>query len=427
MPARRCFVVAVALLAVRAASAEEVVSLEAPRAVRAELDRLSHADLAVREAAATALGANDRNGPFLRFERVAAVTDAHKAALAAALRPIDARLWARHRDQVAGWAKARRLDLLCEYLAGCSDDDVPAALDSVLAVQFDIFAEAKPSPRERFDPAPGFIPARSVADLRHRVRAPVGVPRLLFAEPRDRPGGFVGRQIYPAYTDLANRDGGEFGPVIAASGELRTVVHNEWVRAVFLANGPVELGSATRLLVVADGDVRFGFNTQLRNSVVITSGSVSQRKGDVAILDAARISAGGSIDLPNGGYEDPCVFHAGGSVVLGPGREDKQTVVRNAAAPLYGVRFTAAADFGFKAEPRDGGMVVTAVEPASPLARYGVRRGDRIARVGLTTTTDAATLRRMLRRGLFDGAAVFHLDRGGERLTRVVYLDRLAN
>jgi S1-C subfamily serine protease len=89
----------------------------------------------------------------------------------------------------------------------------------------------------------------------------------------------------------------------------------------------------------------------------------------------------------------------------------------------YGIRFIAPADFGFRAEPATGGMRVVEVKDGSPLARYGVRAGDLVTRVGFQATRTPVGLRRALRQGVMEESAVFHVERGGERLTRVVYLD----
>jgi hypothetical protein len=48
-----------------------------------------------------------------------------------------------------------------------------------------------------------------------------------------------------------------------------------------------------------------------------------------------------------------------------------------------------------------------------------------VTRIGLQNTRTADALRRALRTALFEESAVFHVVRGGGRLTRVVYLDGL--
>lgn len=418
----------VVALPLPAAAQETVVTLEAPRPVRTLLDRLQHADPAVRAGAAAALGADDRNAPFLRFERVAALTPAHRAALDAALAPIEARAWPRHAERVKAWAKERRLDLLCEYLAGCPEAAVSDALDLVLPVQQAVHAEAFPADDKHDRPA-GFIPAKSL----------VGAWREFALNPAD-----AGLTVEPGTTDMADGwtfDGRRallargkirygYGAVVASRGRLALTNPKAapgWSSSVVLSNGPAELLYARAALVVVDGDVEFRDGARLGSSVVVTTGSVVSPAADERVpqvsLTGCRLHAGGSVELRGGSAYEKTRIQAGGTVnILRPGAGLRDAAEGATLVP-YGIRFVAPADFGARIEAKDRGMVVTAVEAWSPLARYGVRAGDVVTHVGSENTRTPDDLRRALRRGVIEESAVFHLRRGGERLTRVVYLD----
>ncbi|HYH64171.1 MAG TPA: PDZ domain-containing protein [Urbifossiella sp.] len=405
------------------AAAQEAVSLEAPRPVRAHLTRLTHADPAVRADAAAALGADDKNAPFLRFERVTAATDAHRAALDAALAPIEARRWARHRDRVKDWAKERRLDLLAEYFALCPEGDAAAAATHLLRVRWEILAEAWPAPAAVRRPDPTAVrPADPVVRLR-LARSGADVWSDGWA--------FDGRRFPMSGPAASGQDWA--GSLIAARGPLRFPSRTRgWETrdtTIALVNGRAEVSTAIGLMLVADGDVELvggpGFGVSIEGSLIVASGSIRAPDARSCPVHASLMCAGGSIELPQLNDEGVNVFHAGGAFVVQPGcRFDKTTRVAEKQPALpYGIRFVTLDEFGVRVEVVDGGPAVAAVEAWSPLARYDVRPGDVIARVGFDATRTADALRRALRRTMMDEAAVFHVVRGGARLTRVVYLD----
>jgi hypothetical protein len=412
--------VAVAGSLPRPGAAQEAVSLEAPRPVRALLNQLAHSDPAVRADATAALAADDRNGPFLRFERVAAVTAAHRAALDAALGPIEARIRARTRDRVKDYAKERRLDLLGHVLADGPEADVSDVVDRILGVQHEVLKAAWPDgPPADF--GVGFVPARALADIRARTGRPPITPTPGDEEVADGLV-FAGRRVFVTAAGEFDRS----GLVVGANGGVRLArspPETGLYQAVLLANGPVQMAGAQRVLVVADGDVVLTGRATLSRTVVVATGSVTASGERRQAMDHVRVYAAGSIDLPNALPGIDCVFRAGGRVNLESAT--KPNSAGGVKGTPFGIRFVTPEEFGFRAAPADGGLAVAAVEAWSPLARYDVRAGDVIARVGLDAVRSADALRRALRRGLFDESAVFHLARGGERLTRVVYLDGL--
>lgn len=421
MTAARAVAIAVVLVLPRPAAAQEAIPLEAPRPMRALLDQLAHADPAVRAEAAAELGKDDKNAPFLRFERVAAVTPAQQTAFDAALAPIEARVRARTRPRVATWAKERRLDLLGLALAGCPEADVPGVVDHVLAIQHELQAAAWPD-TPAAERGHGFIPARSVADLAPRSGSRP-VPAVNPTPGSDAaPDGleFEGRRVLVSTARFPE----PLGVVAGSVGGVRRArppTEPGLFRAVLLANGAVALEGTRRVLVVADGDVTLAGATDLWRTVIVANGSVTMARPGRTTMEYVQVYAAGSIDLPAGAAGVDCVFRAGGKVRVGEG------VLREAAEGVkelpFGIRFTAPADFGFRAAPADGGVAVAAVEAWSPLARYDVRPGDVVTRVGFDAVRTPDALRRCLWRGVFDESAVFHVVRGGARLTRVVYLD----
>lgn len=404
MTTARWLALAVVTLPVPAAAQEEI-SLEAPRPVRAHLDRLHHADPAVRADAAAALAADDRNAPFLRFERAAApVGTTHHAALDAALAPIEARAWARHAERAKAWTRERRLDLLCEHLATCPRDDAVTVAGRVLELHQTIAAEVWPPPPVG-------------------VR-PTALPRLVgvrHGHPDWRDNWtFDGRRVSLAYADQPQ----SFVPLLCARNGLRpTELPPRPLSGVVLANGDATVGSTDRLFLVADGDVEFVLHGTY-SVLIVASGSITVKAPTYAAANNSRLYAGGAIDLPTLNDEGFNRFEAVGAVRLGTRGLDKESrTAEKVAALSVGIRFTSLDDFGVRAGSADGGVKVAAVEPWSPLARYGVRAGDVVFRVGFESIRAPDDLRRALRRGVMEESAVFHLRRGGERLTRVVYLD----
>ncbi|QDU23425.1 hypothetical protein [Urbifossiella limnaea] len=422
MTAARLLAIAVVALPLPAA-AQEAVSLEAPRPVRAQLNRLTHADPGVRAEAAAELGKDDKNAPFLRLERLAVVTEPHRAAVRAALDPIEARIRARTRERLKDWAKERRLDLLGHALADGPEADVPVVVDRVLAIQHEIHAAAWPD-TPLFAKGVGFIPARSLADLAPRPGSPP-FPAV-HPTPGDDPAPdgleFAGRRVFVAPAPRFEA----IGLVAGAHGCVRRArppIDPGLFRAVLLANGPVSLEGTRRALVVADGDVTISGPADLWRTVIVANGSVTATGERRQAMDYVRVYAAGSIDLPDALPGSDCAFRAGGRVKLESAT--KPDFAEGVKGMPFGIRFVTPEEFGFRVAPAAGGLTVAAVEAWSPLARYDVRPGDVIARVGFDGMPTADALRRALRRGLFDESAVFHVVRGGERLTRVVYLDGL--
>ncbi|MBM3979354.1 MAG: hypothetical protein FJ304_03540 [Planctomycetes bacterium] len=66
-------------------------------------------------------------------------------------------------------------------------------------------------------------------------------------------------------------------------------------------------------------------------------------------------------------------------------------------------------------------MTIGKLTPGSPLTKYGIKEGDIKTRINDKETKTANDLRRELRYSLALEAGIFHITRGDQKLTRIVY------
>ena len=85
------------------------------------------------------------------------------------------------------------------------------------------------------------------------------------------------------------------------------------------------------------------------------------------------------------------------------------------------MRFFQSADVGVELGAKGGAVSVAKLTPGSPLTRCGVQVGDIIAQVNDKPIKTANDVRRELRYSVALEAGIFHIYRGDEKITRVVY------
>ena len=80
---------------------------------------------------------------------------------------------------------------------------------------------------------------------------------------------------------------------------------------------------------------------------------------------------------------------------------------------------------GVDAAANKGGVRITRLDPRSPLAFYGLKVGDVVAKLNDQPMTSVNEFRRHARRSVVLRAGIFHIRRGDEALSRIVYFDGL--
>jgi hypothetical protein len=194
--------------------------------------------------------------------------------------------------------------------------------------------------------------------------------------------------------------------------------HNEWEDCYIFHNSDLEFVDLAWSLAVCDGDVEFAGS--VRSSTVIASGSI-RKKGGIG-SDSSCLFAGG--DIYAGSSEHKGLYLAGGSIIdarTGKAREGIEREKPGMKDSPFGVRFFQTADVGVELAVKGGAVTVAKLTPGSPLTKYGVQVGDVITRVNDKPAKTANDVRRELRYSVVLEAGIFHIRRGDEKLTRVVY------
>ncbi|HET6575266.1 MAG TPA: PDZ domain-containing protein [Fimbriiglobus sp.] len=208
-----------------------------------------------------------------------------------------------------------------------------------------------------------------------------------------------------------------------------------WYDATLAVNNSVEM--STRFLytslLIADGDVELrpqpgGGNISLDGSVIIARGSI--RAKEPTGVGRALLCAGG--DITAGGLHggSQTYLYASGRVRLGKvgaanPAAGKPVVKEGADLSFTGVRFFKLSDVGVEAAADKAGVRITKLDPRSPLAFYGLKAGDVITKLNDQPMTSVNEFRRHARRSVVLRAGIFHVRRGDETLSRIVYFDGL--
>lgn len=197
---------------------------------------------------------------------------------------------------------------------------------------------------------------------------------------------------------------------------------NLWEDCYIFHNSDVTFDSCTYSLVVCDGDVEFVHTFDGANSTIITNGNIRSQGG--LGCSGAFYFAQGDI-VAKSSNSAGAVLMAGGKITapdrfdgkVGKPRVEKPDLKENP----FGVRFFQTGDVGVELAVKDDAVTVAKLTPGSPLTKYGVQVGDVITQVNDKPAKTANDVRRELRYSVVLEAGIFHLRRGDQKLTRVVY------
>jgi hypothetical protein len=197
-----------------------------------------------------------------------------------------------------------------------------------------------------------------------------------------------------------------------------------WWHSLVAVNNAAEFNNLYNSVVVADGDIDltdaqgiFLINT----SVVVCRGSIRGKAAPE--VTHSLLCAGGDITLNmKRGWNSH--LYAGGRVRFAA-QGGIPTVKEKADLSFTGIRFFELSDVGVDAAAVKGGVRITQLDPRSPLAFYGLKVGDVITKLNGRPMTSVNEFRRHTRRSVVLRAGVFHLRRGDEDLSRIVYFDGL--
>lgn len=365
---------------------------------------------------------NDRS-PVIRRQAALAVAGIHDRSCRHALD--------RH---AAGWAKAGRMDMLIE-IAALTRDGKLACQAADLA--FRVVRTVRSNLNERtLGPRLDLLYDASFSrfDTYELFSKGVGFRRVSSGE---LPGETIDRVFAhsPTFWTEVSQHKSKW---VCLVGDRLTETNPRsrgWYDATLAVNNSVEM--STRFLytslLIADGDVELrpqpgGGNISLGGSVIIARGSIRAKEptgeGGALLCAGNDITAG---DLHGG---SDTYLYAGGRVRLGKvgaanPAAGKPVVKEGADVSFIGVRFFELADVGVDAAADKGGVRVTKLNPRSPLAFYGLKVGDVVTKLNDQPMTSVNEFRRHARRSVVLRAGIFHLRRGDENLSRIVYFDGL--
>jgi hypothetical protein len=392
-------------------------TLEAPREIRSQLDQLRKP--ARQDAAIAALAHSERAGPYLAFEQLAAIDEDHKAALEMAVAAANEERSKRNRKRAARWIGEKRIDLCVEHLIACQDNRS--------AIEF--IDELTPLLHDN---------GRSAAK-ELKIGFGGGRPSILLPHPRFRPrdylhlsGGHV--EIRGSHRldggvaradKLDSRSYATMGAFVAVRNRLRHPPDDpaEWGNSIVLANCSIPLRATDGSLIISDGNVELDSRMRFTNTIVIARGNITSIRDSTDSFDHVYLAAGGNIGLRASAPRNRSVYSAGGSVTFA-GRPVHGWKIREKWNQIgFGLRFFDIDEFGVEVEVLKEGVKVKRLAPWSPLATHEVRAGDVIRPVNGVDVNSPAAFRHELRRAISLEYALFRLERGRERLTRIVFLD----
>ncbi len=393
-------------------SSPSVFTLDAPPAeVAGALRDLRSDDVARRKAAAAALAKLLEAEPYLRHYRA---TEPGKSDGFAgdALDELVLRRGARIVKRAPEWGKEGRFDLLVDGSMHLDSKQADA-----VAEQFFVIGNAiRPVPQQLGGPKSGYALAEGMAYLTnnrnlYRLHEPTKPVETAMASQ-----GFVRARACETSSSKLYRW------LFVTRDSLRGVheKHNEMENCYVFHNGDLSLDDINWSLVVCDGDVEFVNHKFVKQCVVIARGSIRSERG--LLLSSSALYAQGDIVTKGLGNAD-ALLYAGGKVDVPelkstPRKRVEKSGVKENPFP---VRFFETADVGVEAALKGDALTITKLTPGSPLTKSGVKEGDVVTQMNEKVIKSANDFRRELRYSVALEAGIFHITRGNEKITRVVY------
>ncbi len=362
----------------------------------------------------------DDRSPLVRRQAAAAVAGIHDRSCQRAL------------DRYAEvWAKAGRVDMLVEIAALTQDGEL-AGRAADLLIQFvrkarSDLIDRKVAPELGHGLYPPNFPYDSYEDYSKGAM----FRRVSSGE---LPGDTINRVFAHSLTFWTEVPNHKSKWVCLVGDRLtETSRHPGWYDSILVVNNTVGIGDLLTSLLIADGDVELhplpgARSSYISSCIIIAHGSIRSKEGPS--VDGSLFCAGGDITMGRLGGGSDVHLYAGGRVHLGKvgaanPAAGKPVVKEGADVSFTGVRFFELADVGVDAAADKGGVRITKLDPRSPLAVYGLKVGDVVTRLNDQPMTSVHEFRRHARRSVVLRAGIFHVRRGGEDLSRIVYFDGL--
>jgi hypothetical protein len=399
------------------AQAPTAYTLEAPREIRTLLDQLrkpAHEDSAI-----AALAANERTGPYLAFEQLAALAEDHKEALGRAQAAVDAGRARRNQKRAAKWIVQKRIDLCVEHLIACPDDRTAIEfIDGITPLLHDIGRKGAEELKIGFG---GGRPSIHLPDHWARTRE---FPHFSGKRVEVRLSHVIDGGVVRA-DRFDSRSYASMGALVAVRSSLRHPPDDpaEWVNSVVLANCSIPLRSTEGSLIISDGDVEIDDRIQFTTTIVIARGNITGTADAPGSPGPVYLAAGGDINLRVANRERGSLYAAGGSVRFAGQLGRGSKVLERVMNPLLGLRFLDLAEFGVEVDALKEGVKVKHLAAWSPLATHELRIGDVIRSVNGVDVKTPAAFRHELRRAIPLEHALLCVERDREHLTRIVFLD----
>ena len=195
------------------------------------------------------------------------------------------------------------------------------------------------------------------------------------------------------------------------------------MHSIVLANCSIPLRATEGSLIISDGDVELDRRRLFTATVVIARGNITSTGDAHDSLEHMYLAAGGNINLRTRAEVRGSHFSAGGSISLAHRPGHKQNVREKEMNPLFGLQFLDLAEFGVEVDGLKQGVRVSRLASWSPLATHEVQVGDVIRSVNGIDVNTPAAFRHELRRSIPLEHALLRVERRGERLTRIIFLD----
>jgi hypothetical protein len=410
------YTLALALLPFASAAEPTVLPLDKPpQSIAVLLDDLKGADAVRRKAAADTLARHAEAEPYLRHYRATPRGKLDDLA-GAALDALDAARARRIVKRAAEWAKAGRYDLLVDLSLHLPETD---QADAVGKLFFDFAERIRPVPEKLGGPeAKHFLDHSMERFSKNAMLRQFHDPRGT-VETDIITHGFVRAQSCAASARIRNNW------LVLTRQELKGTaqISNQWENCYIFHNGDVTFDSCVWSLVVCDGHIEFTGSADGRSSTILTRGSIRSNGG--LKFDTASFYARGDIVTEKESNTRAGLLLAAGKidVARAPNVVDNKQRVHIAGAKdnPFGVRFFETVDVGVEVALRGKSVTIGRLTAGSPLTKYGIKEGDIVTRVNDKDIKTENDLRRELRYSVVLEAGVFHITRGGQKITRIVY------
>lgn len=346
-----------------------------------------------------------------------------------ALVECQSRLFAWNLTRAKDWEKEFRFDMLTCLAAATDDDDQARAVgDHVLAASHRLFKEyvrlapfgdRPPPPRHSFLVVQDFLLKELSRSDRFRrfsgdyVRVPDQhdqSPAFVHGRAGETAAGVAHNWL--SLSDRQFRETGREGM--------------SWRYSVICVGGDFATHSLNGCLLVCDGDLTLsssnrGVPGDCNRSAVICNGDVTAAH-DFEINSLSVVYAAGDFVGPKEAWRSSISIFAGGkhsSMPSPPNPADirmKEGVKENP----FGVKFVSPADAGVELDVGTKVVRLGKLTDASPLAKAGLEKGDRVVSLNGVSMETAKDFRRQLRESLVWGTGLFEVRRGDQTFLRLV-------